>query len=124
MWEQAMRVLQILLVILMTSVLGGCGVKTYMFDGERLVENEYVSFIPPKGWYDFAEHAWRISQEGRISQTADLYYDRVRGATFEIDVETMPFARLQMHEFFDNKAKYKTILNDDEMDLDDNDREQ
>lgn len=105
--------------------MAGCGphVKTSYISPHDVIENEYVSFSPPDGGWYYTGQLWVIQENGK-AQFARIDNDSVNGATYQMDVETWPFKWLQRHDFFDKDSKYKTILNDEEMELNDNDREQ
>lgn len=112
--------------LLSIALVSGCagGPKLYVYDGHRIVENTYISFTPLQGWYTYKENPWHVSQSGEEAQWVYLNNNSIKGATYEIEVDTWPFKWKPYKGYFDRNAEFKKVLKDEDMKLDDNDREQ
>jgi len=113
------RIMQLFIV----AFIAGCGgPKTLIYDGMKTVENQYATFTPPLGYYIFGDQPWKVGNNN--AQWVRLYTDSFKGAGYEIKVQTWPFSWRRLHALFERNAEYKTILTDEDMKLDANDREQ
>jgi len=122
-----MRNINFISVLLFMIFLAGCAgsTKLYTYDGHRGLENVYISFTPPQGWYTYEENPWKVSQSGDKAQWVHLHNNSIKGARYDMDVETNPYIDgTYTRKLFNEHANYYTVFKDEDMELDDNDKEQ
>lgn len=125
MWRQTMKV-KIKCGLLVLLLLGGCGshVKSTQLSSQDLMANEYIAFSPPplSGWY-FRGKPWVLENNGK-EQFATLNDDSSKGVTYEIEIQTSSYAKgTRTKKYFNKNSKYHQILRDEDMELDENERE-
>ena len=106
--------------------LNGCGphVKTIGLTHQDTLENKYISFSQPvSGWYVLGDKLWSTQAEG-LTQWLRLYKDP-KGASYTIEVETNRYRDgLRTRKYFNKSSKYRQILRDEDMELNENEKEQ